>query len=31
MDAIDGWTANVLTATVSDIEAKAGKDARKSS
>jgi hypothetical protein len=30
MDAIDGWTANVLTATASDIEARAGKGANKS-
>ena len=31
MDAIDGWTMSVLTATASDIEASAGNDARKSS
>ena len=31
MDVIDGWTANILTETVSDIEARTGKDADKSS
>ena len=31
MDAIDGWAANVLTATASDIEARTGKNAQKSS
>ena len=31
MDAIDGWAANILTETVSDIEARRGKDADKSS
>jgi len=31
MDAIDGWAANVLTATASDNEARTGKDADKSS
>ena len=30
MDAIDGWAANVLTATASDIEARAGKDTNRS-
>jgi len=30
MDAIDGWTVNVLSTTVSDIEARTGKDARES-
>jgi len=30
MDAIDGWTMSVLTATASDIEARAGKDTRTS-
>ena len=31
MDAIDGWAANILTENVSDIEARRGKDADKSS
>lgn len=30
MDAIDGWAANLLTATASDIEARTGKDTRTS-
>ena len=31
MDAIDGWTMSVLTATASDIEASASKNVRESS
>ena len=31
MDAIDGWAANVLTATASDIAARTAKTRRKSS